>query len=83
MVNVKSTCEVLLEQILQPKEHHLTEWGTLLAAAFKVGVDVADVRRVLLVVSDLAETTTERGCLARGHCDGFDCMKCASQTTMD
>lgn len=50
---------------MQPKEHHLTERGTLLAAALKVGIDVADVGRVLLVVSDLAQMETE-GMVSKG-----------------
>ena len=52
---MKGTCEVLLQQVLEPKEHHLVERGTLLAPAFKVGIDLADVGRVLLVVRDLGE----------------------------
>lgn len=54
----KRTCEVFLKQILETKEHHFTELGAFLATAFKVGVDFADVGRILFVVSDLNGTQT-------------------------
>lgn len=47
------TCEVLLQQILKAEEHHFIELGALLASAFKVGVDFADIWRVLFVVCNL------------------------------
>lgn len=49
------TCEVLLQQILKTKEHHLIELGAFLASAFKVGVDFADVWGILFVVCDLKD----------------------------
>lgn len=49
------TCEVLLQQILKAEEHHFTELGAFLASAFKVGVDFADIWRILFVVCDLKD----------------------------
>lgn len=50
------TCEILLQQILKTKEHNFVQLGTFLPSAFKVGVDFADVWRILFVVCDLKET---------------------------
>lgn len=49
------TCEVLLQEILKAEEHHFTELGAFLASAFKVGVDFADIWRILFVVCDLKD----------------------------
>ena len=47
--------EVLLHDVLQPEE----DGGRVLApAALEVGLDGADARRVLLVMSDLKNTLT-------------------------
>ena len=78
----RCTCEVLLQQVLESKEHHLVEWGTLLAPAFKVGIDLADVGRVLFVVRDLGENgKTEYG--EQGLSGKMFGMKCSLQITMD
>lgn len=52
----KCTYEVLLQQILKAEEHHFIELGAFLASAFKVGVDVGDIWRILVVVCDLKDT---------------------------
>lgn len=57
-VRCERTCEVLLQQVLETEEHHLIELGAFLTSAFKVGVDFADVGRILFVVCDLKEKHT-------------------------
>lgn len=51
----KGTSEVLLQQILKTKEHNFMELGAFLASTFKVGVDFADIWRILFVVCDLKD----------------------------
>lgn len=49
------TCEVFLQEVLQAEKHHFVELGSFLAPALEVGIDFAEVGRILLVVRDLKE----------------------------
>lgn len=55
-INIKAvevTCQIFLQEILEAKKHNLTELSPLIVPALKIGIDLTDIWRVLLVVGNL------------------------------
>lgn len=51
----RPTCQVFLQQVLQSKKDNFIELGLTASAALEVWVDLADIRRILLVVCYLKQ----------------------------